>query len=402
MKELLFIVHRIPYPPNKGDKIRSFHLLNELRKNYKIHLATFIDDKDDLQYKDHVASLCESMCAVEIDPLSSKIRSLKGLLTSQALSIPYYENKQISSYVEDVIANGVDKVLVFSSAVAQFVISNRFDIKLIVDFIDIDSDKWRQYSESKRWPASWVYKREYKKLFDWEYRVADRADHSLFVSEKESAMFRKLLPPVAEKVHSIDNGVDYEFFTASLELENPYVNESPRLVFTGAMDYWANVDAVKWFAEEVLPLVQQKVPGTEFYIVGSKPTAKVTALANISGVTVTGRVEDVRPYIQYADLSVAPLRIARGVQNKVLEAMSLGNAVVATNQAMEGIKDAEQFTQLTVDDPQGYADKVVEILNDKEAANIWGEKGREMVLKNYDWQANVAKVVELLECHNNK
>ncbi len=402
MKELLFIAHRIPYPPNKGDKIRSFHLLNELRKDYKIHLATFIDDKDDLQYKDHVASLCESMCAVEIDPLSSKIRSLKGFLTSQALSIPYYENKQISSYVENVIANGVDKVLVFSSAVAQFVISNRFDIKLIVDFIDIDSDKWRQYSESKRWPASWIYKREYKKLFDWEYRVADRADHSLFVSEKESAMFRKLLPPVAEKVHSIDNGVDYEFFTASPELENPYVNESPRLVFTGAMDYWANVDAVKWFAEEVLPLVQQKVPGTEFYIVGSKPTAKVTALANISGVTVTGRVEDVRPYIQYADLSVAPLRIARGVQNKVLEAMSLGNAVVATNQAMEGIKDAEQFTQLTVDDPQGYADKVVEILNDKKAANIWGEKGREMVLKNYDWQANVAKVVELLECHNNK
>ncbi len=397
MKQLLFLAHRIPYPPNKGDKIRSYHLLNELRKEYKIHLATFIDDKDDLQYKDHVASMCESMCAVEIDPFACKVRSLKGLLTSQALSIPYYENKQISSYVEDVISKGVNKVLVFSSAMAQFVISNRFDLKMVVDFVDIDSDKWRQYSESKRWPASWIYRREYKKLFDWEHRVADRADHSLFVSEKESEMFRQLLPLVAEKVHSIDNGVDYEFFTASTELENPYADDTPRVVFTGAMDYWANVDAVKWFAEEVLPLVQNKTPGTEFYIVGSKPTAKVTALANISGVTVTGRVEDVRPYIQNADLSVAPLRIARGVQNKVLEAMSLGNAVVATSQAMEGIKGAEDFAELTLDEPQVFADMVVQLLQDKDAANAWGAKGREMVLKNYNWQANVAKVVELLE-----
>ncbi|THB69415.1 MAG: TIGR03087 family PEP-CTERM/XrtA system glycosyltransferase [Gammaproteobacteria bacterium] len=397
MKELLFIVHRIPYPPNKGDKIRSYHLLNELRKDYKIHLATFIDDKEDLQYQEHVASLCESMCAVQIDPFTSKIRSLKGLLTSEALSIPYYENQQISSYVEGVIAKGVDKVLVFSSTMAQFVISTRFDLKMVVDFVDIDSDKWRQYSQSKRWPASWIYNREYKKLFDWEHRVADRADYSLFVSDTESQMFKQLLPSVAEKVHTFDNAVDYEFFTASTDIETPYSDDTPRVVFTGAMDYWANVDAVKWFAEEVLPLVQQKIPVTQFYIVGSKPTAKVSALQNIYGVTVTGRVEDVRPYIQYADLSVAPIRIARGVQNKVLEAMSMGNAVVATSQAMEGIKEAGLFDDLTIDEPQVYADKVVELLQNKDSANRWGEKGRDMVIKNYSWQANVARVVGFLE-----
>ena len=397
MKQLLFLAHRIPYPPNKGDKIRSFHLLNELRKEYKIHLATFVDDKEDLQYQEHVASLCESMCVVQIDPFTCKLKSLKGLITSQALSIPYYESKQISKYVEDVIAKGVDKVLVFSSAMAQFVISNRFDLKMVVDFVDIDSDKWRQYSQSKRWPASAIYNREYKKLFDWEHRVADRADHSLFVSEKESAMFRQLVPSVAEKVHSIDNGVDYNYFAYNSELGNPYSDESPKVVFTGAMDYWANVDAVKWFAEEVLPLVQQSVANIQFYIVGSKPTSKVMALKNISGVTVTGRVEDVRPYIQYADLSVAPLRIARGVQNKVLEAMSLSNAVVATSQAMEGIKDCEAFAELTCDVPEVYAQKVVELIKDKQTALKWGEKGREMVLKNYDWQTNVDKVVNLLE-----
>ena len=397
MKQLLFLAHRIPYPPNKGDKIRSYHLLNELRKEYKIHLATFIDDKEDLQYKDHVASMCESMCAVEIDPFACKIRSLKGLLTSQALSIPYYENKQVSSYVEQVIASGVDKVLVFSSAMAQFVASNRFDLKMVVDFVDIDSDKWRQYSESKKWPASWIYKREYKKLFDWEHRIADRADYSLFVSEKESAMFQSMLPKLADKIRSIDNGVDYQFFSADTNLDDPYPDSTPKVVFTGAMDYWANVDAVKWFAEEVLPLVQQEIPETQFYIVGSKPTPKVKALQNIAGVTVTGRVEDVRPYIQYADLSVAPLRIARGVQNKVLEAMSMGNAVVATSQAMEGIKDCEIFADLTCDEPMAFAEKVIAIMRDKASGDSWGNKGREMVLKNYDWQSNVAKVVELIE-----
>ncbi len=397
MKELLFLAHRIPYPPNKGDKIRSYHLLNELRKEYKIHLATFIDDKEDLQYKEHVASLCESFCAIEIDPFISKIKSLKGFVTADALSIPYYESKELSDYVEKVIATGVDKALVFSSAMAQFVSSTRFDLKMVVDFVDIDSDKWRQYSSSKKWPASWLYKREYKKLFEWEKMVAQQADHSLFVTEKESALFRELVPTVAEKVHSIDNGVDYDFFTSNSAAENPYLEQSPKIVFTGAMDYWANVDAVVWFVEEVLPLVQQKIPDLEFFIVGSKPTAKVSALSNVAGVTVTGRVEDVRPYIQYSNLSVAPLRIARGVQNKVLEAMSMGKAVVATSQAMEGIKDIEQFSELTLDDAKAYADKVAELLQDDAKAKSWGDKGREMILKNYNWQSNVAKVVSLLE-----
>lgn len=396
-KELLFLAHRIPYPPNKGDKIRSYHLLNELRKEYKIHLATFIDDKEDLQYKEHVASLCESFCAVEIDPFMSKIKSLKGFITADALSIPYYQSKELSDYVEQVIAKGVNKALVFSSAMAQFVTSTRFDLKMVVDFVDIDSDKWRQYSTSKRWPASWLYNREYKKLFEWEKMVAQQADYSLFVTEKESALFRELAPAVAEKVHSIDNGVDYEFFTANSDTEKPYINETPKIVFTGAMDYWANVDAVVWFAEEVLPLVQQKIPSLEFFVVGSKPTARVNTLSNIAGVTVTGRVEDVRPYIQHANLSIAPLRIARGVQNKVLEAMSMGKAVVATSQAMEGIKEIEQFAELTIDDAQAYADKVVELLQDDVKAKFWGDKGREMVLKNYNWQSNVAKVVDLLE-----
>ncbi len=397
MKELLFLAHRIPYPPNKGDKIRSYHLLNELRKEYKIHLATFIDDKEDLQYKEHVASLCESFCAIEIDPFISKVKSLKGFITAEALSIPYYQSKELSDYVEKVIATGVDKALVFSSAMAQFVSSTRFDLKMVVDFVDIDSDKWRQYSSSKKWPASWLYKREYKKLFEWEKMVAQQADHSLFVTEKESALFRELVPTVAEKVHSIDNGVDYDFFTSNSAAENPYLEQSPKIVFTGAMDYWANVDAVVWFAEEVLPLVQQKIPNLEFFIVGSKPTAKVSALSNVAGVTVTGRVEDVRPYIQYSNLSVAPLRIARGVQNKVLEAMSMGKAVVATSQAMEGIKDIEQFSELTLDDAKAYADKVAELLQDDAKAKSWGDKGREMILKNYNWQSNVAKVVNLLE-----
>ncbi len=397
MKELLFLAHRIPYPPNKGDKIRSYHLLNELRKEYKIHLATFIDDKEDLQYKGHVASLCESFCAIEIDPFISKVKSLKGFVTADALSIPYYESKELSHYVEKVIATGVDKALVFSSAMAQFVSSTRFDLKMVVDFVDIDSDKWRQYSSSKKWPASWLYKRECKKLFEWEKMVAQQADHSLFVTEKESALFRELVPTVAEKVHSIDNGVDYDFFTSNSAAENPYLEQSPKIVFTGAMDYWANVDAVVWFAEEVLPLVQQKIPNLEFFIVGSKPTAKVSALSNVAGVTVTGRVEDVRPYIQYSNLSVAPLRIARGVQNKVLEAMSMGKAVVATSQAMEGIKDIEQFSELTLDDAKAYADKVAELLQDDAKAKSWGDKGREMILKNYNWQSNVAKVVNLLE-----
>ncbi|PKM37854.1 MAG: sugar transferase [Gammaproteobacteria bacterium HGW-Gammaproteobacteria-10] len=392
---LLFLVHRIPYPPNKGDKIRSFHFLKALSQQYQIFLGSFIDDPNDRQYADTVKSYCQETCIESLDPLQSKIKSLTGLLTGKALSLPYYRNPKLQQWVNDVIErHQISKVLIFSSVMGQYVL-NREDLTLIADYVDVDSDKWRQYAEKKNWPESWVYRRESERLIEFEKQLISQVKAGFFVSEQEASLFKTLAPEFEARIGSVNNGVDTDYFSPDYAFDSPYRPESQVLAFTGAMDYWANVDAVKWFAEKVFPSIRKKHPDTEFYIVGSKPTKDVLSLAQIDGVVVTGSVDDVRPFIAHADLVVTPLRIARGIQNKVLEAMAMAKPVIATSMAIEGIPVDDSLNVAIIDDVQSFADRVCESLaqdeGDKQSKN-----NRRFVLKNFSWQTSTDRLIELI------
>src|SRR3569623_858504 len=248
MKELLFLAHRIPYPPNKGDKLRSYNLLKQLGRDYRVPLGAFIDEADDWRHVEAAAGR-----------------------------------------------------------------------RRVMDFVDIDSDKWQQYAEARRWPLSWVYRREARTLLQYERAVAATFDASVFVSDSEADLFKRLAPECAARVWSIHNGVDTAYFDPVQSFTPPYPLYEKPIVFTGAMDYWANVEAVNWFAREVFPVVRAADEEARFYIVGARPAAEVQALRRLPGVIVVGAVDDIRPYLAHAALAVAPLRIARGVQNKVLE-----------------------------------------------------------------------------------
>ncbi|MDD5272029.1 MAG: TIGR03087 family PEP-CTERM/XrtA system glycosyltransferase, partial [Methylovulum sp.] len=333
MDNLLFLAHRIPYPPNKGDKIRSYHFLKYLAAEFNVYLGTFIDDPHDWRYTDTVDALCAATCYQDLKPLPAKIKSLQGLLTGEALSLPYYKNTALQAWVDTTInSQAITKVLIFSSVMAQF-IRPEHKVKLVVDFVDVDSDKWRQYADKKNGFARWIYQREAQYLLAYERQLAGWAKTSLFVSEQEAALFKTLAPEASAKVGFVNNGVDTDYFSPDHFYVSPYPPAQDVLVFTGAMDYWANVDAVVWFATQVFPLLQGRYPQLCFYIVGSKPAKAVLELAGNPAITVTGRVDDVRPYLAYARLAVAPLRIARGIQNKVLEAMAMAKVVVATTAA---------------------------------------------------------------------
>jgi len=270
-KRLLFLVHRIPYPPNKGDKIRSFNMLKYFAQRYRVYLGAFIDNRNDRKYIDAVKTYCEEACILELDPSLRKLASLKGLFTGQALTLPYYTSSEMQQWVNEVLSReNIDSIIVFSSPVAQFVEKHsRPGVKRVVDFVDVDSDKWRQYSRFKPWPLSWIYAREARTLLDYERRIAREFDATVLVSEDEAALFRKLAPESAFKVCGISNGVDTDYFSPVNDYPNPYADAGPVLVFTGAMDYWANVDAVRWFAEYVFPEIRSQVEEVEFYIVGS-------------------------------------------------------------------------------------------------------------------------------------
>jgi len=395
MESLLFLAHRIPYPPNKGDKIRSYHFLKHLTDVYTVHLGTFIDDPNDWQYTDKLDAICTETCYLELNPLKAKIKSLQGLLTGEALSLPYYKNQAMQDWVDGTIkTQSIKKVLIFSSVMAQF-INETHDVEMFVDFVDVDSDKWRQYANSKKGLSAWIYQRESKYLFDYEKKIAKQAETSFFVSEHEADLFKNLAPEVSKKVTHINNGVDTDHFSPELAFATPYPTNEDVIVFTGAMDYWANVDAVKWFAEDVFPHIIKNNPAVKFYIVGSKPTKEVEVLAN-NAVVVTGAVDDVRPYLAHAKLAVAPLRIARGIQNKVLEAMAMGKYVVATSAAMEGIPYNETL-DVSVGDEVDVVIKQLEELLHKNSTTMVSDNNREFVTAMFSWEKNVNQLVNLMQ-----
>jgi len=239
MEDLLFLVHRIPYPPNKGDKIRSYHILKQLERSYRIHLGAFVDTREDWQYVEEVGKSCAETCFLELKPLLARIRSLGGLLRRQPLTLPYYFDRRMKDWVERIIAEtGVSRAFVFSSAMAQYLRGPDYDsMHRVIDFVDVDSDKWRQYSRQKQWPMSRVYRREAARLLQYDRAVAAEYDFSVFVSAAECSLFMRLAPETKDRVVCLENGVDVEYFSPEREYRNPYSGRDKVLVFIGAMDY---------------------------------------------------------------------------------------------------------------------------------------------------------------------
>ena len=265
----------------------------------------------------------------------------------------------------------------------------------VVDFVDVDSDKWDQYAQQKAYPMKAVYRREARKLFQFERRVTEAFDAGLFVSSSEAALFRQMVPGSADKISHYNNGVNTEFFCPLAARQSPYTEAGRAVVFTGAMDYWPNIDAALWFAEKVFPQLRDVFPDLSFYIVGSNPSREVRQLAHRAGIEVTGRVKDIRPYLQHADVAVAPMQIARGVQNKVLEAMAMELPVVVSQRGLEGIGCAVGEDLLLADTAADYVDYIGRILAGE--FSTMGERARLLVKHAFDWGNNLPEVVTLLE-----
>lgn len=396
MDELLFLCHRLPYPPNKGDKIRSFHLLRHLAAHYRVHLGTFVDDPADWEHVGEVRKLCDELCVLPLKPMWATARSLTAFAVNEAMTAHYYRSRPLQRWVDRIIERGtVRKAVVFSSAMARY-LRGRLggDLRGILDFVDVDSDKWAQYGGRALWPLSWLYRREARRLLAHDTQAALEYDASLFVSSSEAALFRRLAPEAALRTVVIENGVDVDYFSPAESHASPYRPGIMPVVFTGAMDYRANVDAVEWFAREVLPEVVNRIPSARFYIVGSRPVERVRRLERIEGVVVTGGVPDTRPYLAHARVAVAPLRIARGIQNKVLEALAMGVPVVATPAAAEGI-DLASDKAFQVADEGRFAEQVMQFLSGT-IPRIVGREARDWVMRRYNWEDRLAEMDSLL------
>jgi sugar transferase (PEP-CTERM/EpsH1 system associated) len=389
MARILYLVHRLPYPPNKGDKVRSYHLLRHLAERHEVLLGTFVDDPDDEQHVATVRQWCADVKAVRLHPRRAKVASLTGLLRGEPLTLAYYRNAELTAWARDQRA---DAAVVFSSSMAPY--ADGFAGPVLVDFVDVDSAKWTDYAPNHRWPMSWLYRREGRELLAFERAVAARAQQSFFVTDQEVALFTRLAPECAGRVQAVGNGVDTAYFSPDPARPNPYEPGEVPIVFTGAMDYWPNVDAVTWFVADMLPALRARWPGLRLSIVGRSPTAAVQVLAG-EAVRVTGTVPDVRPWLQHAAVVVAPLRLARGVQNKVLEAMAMARPVVAAVSCVEAIEGRPGEELEAAASPSDFVQMISTLLVATGPAQAMGCAARTRVVARYGWAARLAP---LLEC----
>jgi sugar transferase (PEP-CTERM/EpsH1 system associated) len=392
MPETLFLAHRIPFPPDRGDKIRSFHELRHLAGLGRVHLACLADDEEDAA---NLAGLREALgpalgeAHVEVRRTSRVAAGARALIEGKPVSLTLFDSAALRGFVETLLASGrIGTVFAFSGQMAQFVPEN-VRARFVMDFGDVDSAKFEAYGIEGGAMAP-IHRREGRMLAACEREVAARADVSLFVSEAEAALFRRRSGLASADIRSLQNGVDLDFYDPRARF--PLLGEpGPLIVFTGQMDYAPNIDAVRWFAGEVMPML----PKARFAIVGRKPPASVRRLAGARTI-VTGAVPDVRSWLAAADVVAVPLRIARGIQNKVLEAMAMARPVVASPAAFEGIEAEPGRHLLVAESAEAQAQAISGLLEDPARAEALGESARRRIEQVYRWEARLASLGDIV------
>lgn len=404
-KDILFIAHRIPYPPDKGDKIRSFHMLRHLAQRYRVTVACMIDDPADVQHVEPLKGMVHQVFYQVRTPLAMKLRAAGSLLSGQPFTLPCFYSAGLQRDIDAFLAqNEVQAVLCFCAAAAEYVFRSRHypaplqDKVLLADLVDVDSEKWRQYAEKQSGPMRWLYRREADRLLPYEQRVIEAFDRSFLVSDEEKGVLAQY-GPVA-KVEGLCNGVDLEYFSPEKVAKDLHPTADCKLVFSGAMDYWPNIEGAVWFAEKIFPKVKKEYPQATFCIAGRNPAEEVLALKKTSGIEVTGTVPDMRDHLATATICVVPLKIARGIQNKVLEGMAMQKPVIATPGAATGLKAVSGEEIVVAEEPSAMAAAIIQLLQDPPRQRAIGLKARQYVEREHSWETHLSRLDELIEDKN--
>jgi sugar transferase (PEP-CTERM/EpsH1 system associated) len=397
MKDILFLAHRIPYPPDRGDKIRSWNVLRHLGTLGRVHLACFADDEADAAHLEALrramkGSLGEAL--VEVRRTGKLAAAAEALHSGKPISLTLFDSQRLRSFVEAMLERDrVGTIYAFSGQMGQFV-PKHCRQRFIMDFVDMDSAKFADYAGSG--PMRWVHRREAARLMEFERATAARADVSLFVSPAEAELFRARSGIAGADIRAVTNGIDLEHYDPAAAFPRLQGSYHPLIVFTGQMDYRPNVQAVTRFADQCLPALLAQRPDLCFAVVGRDPTPAVLRLADRPGVIVTGSVPDVRTWLAAADVVVAPLQIARGIQNKVLEAMAMARPVVASSGAFQGIEAKAGRDLMVADTPGEQAGAILSLLANPKSAKAMGAAARRQMIAAYRWEAVLEPLARLL------
>lgn len=393
--KLLYLVHRTPYPPNRGDRIRSYHLLRFLAARHDVWLACLSDEPTP---DDHLAVLeawCERVAVVRLGGASRWLRAAKSLAYGRSASEGLFASTRLKSIIDEwARETSFDAAVAFCSSMAPYLRARSLkDVPAIVDLVDVDSEKWRDYAKTARFGKRQLFALEGRRVGTLEREAALRAAALATVSEAEASLCREDCAPTP--VYGISNGVDLDYFGAVPPLSEQSA-DLQECVFVGALDYRANVDGLVWFCREVWPVLRRRHPKATFTAVGRKPAPAVRRLAELPGVSIAADVPDVRPYLARATAVLAPLRVARGIQNKVLEAMAARRPVIASSGALEGIDLEIGRHALRADSPDEWVAALSRLFIDSHLQIDLAAAGRDFVEAHHSWKSRLKPFDDLL------
>lgn len=398
--KIVYLCHRTPFPPNKGERIRTFHQIEYLhRKGHDITVMAPVSDAGDLN---HLQTLQERHCRQILHaPAPGRLALVKALLSGNALSVNHFYSKSLQAQFDRLLGDcNVDAVVCTSSSMAVYVLrSKAIDFSsanrpvLVTDFMDLDSDKWRQYQALKGFPLSLLYRREARLIAQLEKRIHQRFDTCLFISQAEIDLFLQHNPDLG-RLQVIANGLDTNAFQPAT---TPKPQPGPVMLFTGVMDYLPNEDAVAWFVEEAWSRIKAKYPSALFYIAGMNPSARVRALAKYPGVEITGFVEDIRDYYDRAHIFIAPFRLARGVQNKVLQAFACALPTITTPMGCEGIDCTPDHDVLVAETMTDFIRHIEWLVDNPEQGRRIGHNAMQLIHDHFSWDSQLASLEPLLQ-----
>ncbi|GIX16492.1 MAG: glycosyl transferase [Rhodothalassiaceae bacterium] len=392
---ILCLFHRVPFPPDKGEKLRAHHQLRALARHFTLEVAAFHDEGPREEAEAFLAAHAEHWTLVPLGRLRPLLRGALALAAGRPLSAGYFRHSGIAAAVEAAIARGAAAAHVFSGPMARYLLppDGRARLPFLLDLVDVDSAKWEAYARRGPGALGPLYALEARRLAAFERRAAAAAGRVTLVSAAEAALLRARAPELAdERVAVLENGVDTAHFAPRPREEDA----PPALIFTGRMDYRPNVEGICWFAEHVWPQLAARHAGLRLLVVGAEPAPAVRRLARDPRITVTGRVADVRPFYARADVAIAPLLIARGIQNKLLEAMAMARPVVASPAAFTGLDERAAAIVKVADAPGEWVAAIEALLADPAARARLGEEGRRFVTARYGWAARGEELVAMI------
>jgi sugar transferase (PEP-CTERM/EpsH1 system associated) len=389
--KILFTCHRLPYPPKRGGKIRPFNIIKHLtEQGHSVTVGSLARSEDELREGEGLREHCHKLLVGRIGEFAAGARMVARLPTTVPSSMGFFYSRSLHNAVRVELRRGdYDLVFVHCSSAAQYA-QSKGSTPSIIDFGDMDSQKWLDYSRFRRFPLSMGYWLEGRKLAAAEKRLAASFDMSTCTTRAERDTLEGF--NAARDIDWFPNGVDADFFAPS---EQPY--DPDIITFVGRMDYFPNQKAVTWFCDNVFPEIRNKRPTARFQVVGAEPSREIRSLADRPGVQVTGTVQDVRTYVSRSALTVAPLSIARGTQNKILESMAMGVPVVCSDLAAGGV-DAQAGEHLvTADDVSSYVEAVLKMMDDRGHRDKVAAAGRSRVLSHHHWQNSMRRLDTIIE-----